>query len=311
MSDKHDAAPDGGELTAEESAALESMQNEAPEPSQEESPDPAPAAESAAEGDPPAPAAADPAAAEPDKPAAAQEKPPEGHVPHGAMHAERVRRQDAERKLAELEERVAKFEAAQPKPEPEPVPDPITEPEKYNEWVQGQSSKTAEEVRQLREQMQQQQQQQRVASAVQRSEVDFAAKTPDYYEALDYVVKSRRAEFEMWGATPEEAEQKVQQEIWSTAENAVRMGMSPAEMAYRIAGSRGYRRAETPAQNSAQDAEAAKVAALAKAQENASSLAGTGGPAAGGGMTAEDMANMSQSQIDKLSDEEIMKAMGA
>ena len=68
-------------------------------------------------------------------------KPPEGFVPHGAMHQERVKRQEMERKLAELE--------AQIKPAEEAVPewkDPIEDPAGHRAWTEYQAKKAREDA---------------------------------------------------------------------------------------------------------------------------------------------------------------------
>ena len=63
-----------------------------------------------------------------------REKPPEGYVPHQAMHAERLKRQELEKKIEALEAKLT------PQEQPPQYVDPLEDPEgfrNYDEYRQG------------------------------------------------------------------------------------------------------------------------------------------------------------------------------
>jgi len=189
------------------------------------------------------------------------ERPPEGYVPHGALHQERERRKALEERLKALEERIA--QPAEEKPAgPEPMPDPVMDPDGFTGWYAKQSEATQAEVREIRQQMATQQRQQQLASRVQQDEASFRAERPDY----------------------------------DIANAAVTSGRSAAQMAYEIAQARGY----APAAADPAPDPAKRIGAQAKAQAATQSLSHAAGPANAGGVTAEDIAKMSEQDFAEL-----------
>lgn len=285
--------------TDEDQAAMEAMQADKA-PVEEDTPA-APAEEAKAE-EAPAPAAEEaPAEKAADEPS----KPPEGYVPHQAMHAERTRRQAIEQQFAELQAKVAEMEkAAAPKDE---MPDPVLEPQKYADWYQRKQDEQQGQFKQLQEQFAAQQQRDHLTRFTQQSEAQFRQQTPDYDDAVKHLTEARTKELAFWGADQQQIQQQIQNDIWEIIQNAAQTGRNPAEAAYQIAQARGYRRAEpAPA---APDA-GAQVAAKAKAQAATESLSGAGGPANSGLPSAKDLAEMSEDDFAKLSDDDLRKVMG-
>lgn len=297
------------EFTAEETAAFEAMQADtAPEATEtpevtEETP-PAPPAEEEKAEEAPAPEA-EKAEAEPEP-----VKPPEGFVPHGAMHAERVKRQEIERQFQAMRQELEALKAQQKPAEPETVPDPVLEPEKYTAWVKQQANGPAEEIRKLREQWSQQQQREQLMHTIQAREQEFAKAHPDYNDAVNYIVNQRRQELSFFTTDEQAINAQVQADVLGFAEQAVRQGMNPAQAAYHYAKARGYKPAEKATAPAPASDAAAKVAALANAQKQTETLGSASGPANAGALTAEMLAGMSDAEFAKLSDDDIRRAMG-
>lgn len=287
--------------TDEDQAAMEAMQADKA-PVEEETPA-APAEEAKAEETPAkseeAPAA-EKAVEEPKT-----DRPPEGYVPHQAMHAERTRRQALEQQLNELQAKFAEMEkASAPKDE---MPDPVLEPQEYADWYKRKQDEQQDQFKQLQKQFAEQQQRDHLTRFTQQSEAQFRQQTPDYDDAVKHLTEARTKELAFWGADQQQIQQQIQRDIWEIIQNAAQTGRNPAEAAYQIAQARGYRKAEpAPA---APDV-GAQVEAKAKAQAATESLSGAGGPANNGLPSAKDLAEMSEDDFAKLSDDDLRKVMG-
>ena len=243
----------------------------------------------------------------PDEPEPKPEKPPEGYVPQGALHAERQKRKEEQAARKALEDRLAKLEArlAEPKEQPveEDVPDPVMDPAGFREFYKRERAREREEREQQEQARQAQDRQQQMAAYVQRAEQAFVAQTPDYQAAIQHLGQSRRQELTMQGYSPEQVQQIIAQDIGAIAQNALRSGKNPAEIAYELAKHRGYRPAQTG------DEDARRIAALATAQRQAGAVSGGGSPA-NGKLTVKQLADMSPEDMAKLSDREFQEVMG-
>lgn len=284
-------------FTAEESAALEAMKADAPlntpsEPAVEPS-------EPASQPDP------TPAAAEPPPAAEGPEKPPQGFVPHGAMHAEREAKRAAESEAAQLRAelaamRLAQQQAQQPQ-EPDTPPDMFAEPEKYNDWVQRQNAASQQQIQQMQQQMQQQLEMQQLTAALQGDAVAFALEKPDYSSAEAHLVQTRTSELQMIypRAQPAEIAQAVERERLALVQQAQQSGMRPAEFIYNLATHRGYAApALQPAPQTTQVA--AQMQAQAQAAAATQSLASAPANAGAGDLTMEGISKMSSAEYAKL-----------
>ena len=235
------------------------------------------------------------------KPAEAA-KPPEGFVPHQAMHGARVKRQAAETKLADLETRLAALE--KPAEEDPQWADPVVDPEAHRKWQEHQFAKLqkGQEEQQTAAQAQQQEQQQ-VARVVQAAQ-EFTAKTPDYPEAFQWAMEQRQAELQAQGFAQHEIAAQIETEIKNNVEAADRLNMNPAELLYLRATQAGYTKKQ-PAPK-----EDEKIVALAEAQKQTQNLGSAGGGQQGGSLTAEQLANMSEAELAKVSDEDLARVFG-
>lgn len=288
------------EFTAEEQAAMTAMKADtAPEP-QDVTEQPKEEPETREE-----PKAEEPKEPEfktsREKPA---EKPPEGFVPHQAMHAERMKRQELERKVAELEARL-------PKPEEEKPPqwvDPLVDPEgfrKYDEWRSRQSEEKLEQItRSLRER-------EETAARVRKAaelEAEFAAETPDYPQATQFLHQARVSELAAMGFSQEQIGAQLRQDALGVFNAAQQIGMNPAELLYIRAQRAGYRRQEAPKAPEV-PSEADRVVALDKAQKATQGLGSATGPQMGQ-LTARDLAAMSEAELAKVPADVKRRAMG-
>lgn len=286
--------PDVEEFSAEETAAMEAMQQDNEPVTQEEQE----AAQSAPEPAPePSPAA---------EPTPEPVKPPEGYVPHSAMHQEREQRKAAEARLRDLEAQLA---AAQPKPAEPDMPDPILDPVGFREYQRTQIKAQEDRWAAMENQRRQQVQEQQLISTVQSREAEFVKANPDYEAAVTHLRQARVEELRLYGATDDQIGQQIAQETRQLVISAMQQGRNPAEVAYQAAKMRGYNAA--PPAPVVPAADPAKMQALAKAQANSGTLSTAGGPAVVGEYTVEMLANMSESEYNKLDKATIAKVMGA
>lgn len=285
-------------LTPEETAALQEMETDAGEDI-EVSEQPEPEAQEA-----------EPEAKEPEFKSTRtdEQKPPEGFVPHQAMHAERVKRQELEQRLKELEAKLSQPKEQEAAPE---FVDPLENPEGFRKYQEYQSKTLQERIEAQERMYRQQQAQQQVIADVQRSEAEFVAKTPDYNSAVDHLYSSRVTELQNMGYGQQEIAAQVQRDAQAIYQAAKAIGMNPAEMAYMRAQSLGYRpasQAATPAPQARTEAD--KVQALARAQDATSGVGGSGAPQEGA-LTIAQLAKMSEDELAKIPEADFKRVMGA
>lgn len=223
-------------------------------------------------------------------------------VPLAAMLQERGKfRSDLEAKDAALAEMRKEIEALKtqvkaPPPEPEaPPPDYLEDPKGY---VDAQLVAARKELKALQDQMAegrkiletnqqqaaQRDQQQAFIANLQRTESEFAAKTPDYMDALAHVRNIRAAQLKLFApqATEQQIAQQIGNEELAAAVGAAQSGRNAAELAYEYAKTIGY----TPKQAAA--AAAAVAAPAAPVRDTALAAAGSLGASGNSGPVTED-----------------------
>ena len=222
------------------------------------------------------------------------------HVPLAELLEERGRRKEAQARMEEMERRFQEFQARtqeyvrqvqQPPPQPTTTyeEDPI-------EFLRQQQAAVAANLQALHQQQQelaQRQQAERswgaMREAVGQSEAQFAQRQPDYWEAVNHLKQTRHQQLLSQGLSEQQAAMAIQQDAVAVASEAGRLGLSPAEYAYRIAIGAGY----TPKQ-----AQAARAAAAA--QEAPRSLGGASGRAEGAAPSLSDISRMSDKDFDAV-----------
>ena len=234
-----------------------------------------------------------------------REKPPEGFVPHQAMHAERVKRQELERQLKELQD----WKASQENP-PEKAPeyvDPLVDPEAFRKWAEHQSQSTQQRLEAEQRQRQQSEQAQQRAQTVQRMEAEFAERTPDYGDAVEFFQTQAVSQLQQQGFGEQEIRQEITRYANGLFDAASAAGINPAQLLYMRAQEAGYqpKKAEAP-----QPSETDRMLAQAKAQDATKGLGSGGGAPADGRPTAKQIADMSPDEIAGLSEADFRRAMG-
>lgn len=279
------------QLTADETAAMQAMQADTAPVEPAEPAAPVVLAE-------PAPAAPETA---PEAPEAA--KPPPGMVPQQALHQERERRKEIERRFAEMEAQLAKLTA--PPPQEIVVPDPVLQPEAFKKWqvdqIKAHAEKLAEVERNAQESV--------LLQRLDRDVAQFRVAMPDYDNAYKFAVQSRERELALYGYSPEHIAQQIEVDVRYLVQQAYAEGKNPGAKFYEFAQVRGYAPQPAPSQVAAQ-----QVQAFAEAQRQTQSLAPAGGPSNDGGMTLEAMAKLSEAELAAMPrakrDEIMRKLMG-
>jgi len=299
-------------LTAEEQAALDAQRN-APEPkalAQELTETPQ---EGAGEAEP----------GEGVEQAAADKRPQ--MVPHAALHEERERRKETERKLAEVERRAEErfkvlLEKLGPQTPPAQVetpaiPDVQADPVGHIVGTMRQLGASQEQINQEVAAQRQRAQEAQLVSYVRTQasahEREFRRDTPDYNDAVDYLKGIYDAQLAANGITdPGQRELMVQQEAIKISAMAIQQGANIAERFYNLAKATGYRPQQAQQAEQTPDP-AAQIQRIARGQEQARSLGNTrgNGPTP---MTAQKLLEMSDAEFDKIKDSpQVRSLMGA
>lgn len=146
-----------------------------------------------------------------------------------ALHQEREARRQLEQKLAALS----------PKPAAD-IPDPTTDPIGYLEYDRRQKLEAAKADAERGQLEAQQRQVQEIVSRTQEYEADFAAATPDYYDATHFLRDSRAREYQALGLSEADAKARVDVEALQTAADMLSRGVDPAKGWYDLAKTRGF-----------------------------------------------------------------------
>lgn len=237
------------------------------------------------------------------------EPPERKHVPLAALHEERTRRQQLEQEAQQLRqtqattmERLTKLlEAQQQAQQPqqqqqqeEVIPDFVEDPEGAFRALQRRYDRDVQEMRQFIQQSQNgQQSQQQYTQHVQAvigAEREYMKTVPDYPQAFDYFKQQKLKEYTAF-VDPALAEQQITQDCVRIAQLAQQLGKNPADLIYKAASNLGYKAGATPPSDGEHR------------QEPPTSLSNVQGasraPDEKGGVTAADIANMSEAEFDK------------
>lgn len=248
-------------------------------------------------------------------------------VPHKALHAERVKRQAAEKEAAALRERtaaetaklqervnllvnVAQAASAPPAAAPvaeEPLPDVNSDPVGHFKAVADRQARELGDLRAIMGGFQQQQQQAAQARELQNwgrnQEAAFAAREPTYPQAMTHLTQARLAELQALGITdPGQQQQIMAQDIHNIAVTARQQGADFAERLYNLAVKRGFKATPAAASIPALDADAEEVpstpaARREAARDNATTI-GSVGAAPPARLSVEKIANMNDKQFE-------------
>lgn len=221
-----------------------------------------------------------------DKEEAAEKEETEGEkkevprIPLPELQAERKRRQAAEaeaaaerEKYARLDERLKILDERMKPPE---IPDFNEDPFEHLRQREDRTVQTVEELRKQMEdfgkQTEAQRFQEELTHRVISAENAFRQEHPDYDDAVKHLKQGRAQEYMAMGINdPAQIERMLGQEALQLAQTAMQNNMSPAEMAYNISKSRGYR------SENKDKKPVDKLDNVQKGQEKSSSLSNAGG----------------------------------
>ena len=137
-----------------------------------------------------------------------------------------------------------KAKEAVPSYEDDPIGNLAYQNKQLNEQLKGVQNKT----KQFEDYQTQQAQISQITQNIQASESNFAQQTSDYYDALNYLREINRkavqpiAEAQGW--TQEQITAHLGQQEFMAAANLIRQGVNPAQYAYTLASTYGYKKAE-------------------------------------------------------------------
>lgn len=280
---------DVSSLTDTELAAMMVEDAPAPEPAAEAAPEPV------AEVAPEPTAEAAPEADEPQHPEGKRRMIDDLREERSRRKEMAARMEEMERRFAEYQQRtveyLASMQAAPPGQAVPPPPDFDSDPIEYLRHQQGEVAKNLEAIKAQQMALEQRRQAETqwaaMREAVGRAEQEFVRSKPDYYEAVQHLRAGRRSQLEQQGAAPHQIDQLLQADAVALATEASRLGLSPAEYAYRVAVGYGWQ--PKPVATAVAPAEAAprSLGAAAGRQDDATpSLA--------------DIAKMSDADFDKI-----------
>ena len=283
------------DMSEEELAAAQELQNSDAPIEQASADDPAPA--EAGQED----AAQREAADSKPNPAADPDR-PDGYVPKEAMQEARREARETRQKLDSIMEKLAEAatqkqvsaEAGQQDVAPDKDTDPIGYFEHENNQLRNELNQIKDTTGQLTEAQQQAQNTQQLVSTYQAHAAAFAQTTPDFQQAYQHVRDDRARYYAALGYSPERIGQQVNADELAIAQEALTEGVNPAERIYALAKVTGY----TAPSATAQEDPNARLQAQAQMQEANKSLSQVSG--ANGvkdTKNADDFRNMSEAQL--------------
>jgi hypothetical protein len=167
-------------------------------------------------------------------------------VPLAALHQERQRRQEQDRKLAILEDRLSRLQEGLTPKEQEEVLDVNENPIEYFQRENQKLKEQLEEINSFREQSvqqtQQHQQMQQFKTAYASAAQEYAKQQTDFSDAYKFVVESRMTELQTLGYDQQQAAIIAQNDEAAFVSKAFQDGVNPAERVYQLALTRGYKK---------------------------------------------------------------------
>lgn len=124
---------------------------------------------------------------------------------------------------------------------------------------------------------------------------EFKKSAPDYDDALQHVLSSRKSEFEAMGMYGPQIDEMVANEARQIAMTALQNGHNPGKVVYELAKVRGY----------AGKKASEKIARISKGQESSRSLSGTSGDSGDTGFSLTEIDSMSDEEFDAFWDKEM------
>lgn len=234
----------------------------------------------------------------------APEQKQEKTVPLAALHQARSEIKEMREKYAKMEQVFQRFAQMQEHAEQPKLPSLEENPVAYFEARNQQLEQTIHQLKETQQQFEarqaQEAQEAQFRYAVQAVESEFAKANPDYADAIYHLRSQIYQDALNRGATPQEAEASLMQQMHVMIINAAQVGINPAKMVYHMAQVRGFKSKQAEPQRQEQHAQssAEKIASINKGQAAAKSLSSTGGKGKAE-LTLEAMAEMDDDELAK------------
>jgi hypothetical protein len=270
-------------------------------------------------------------------PAEGDQQPGRGFVSQKALHAERMRRKEIEKRERELSEKNAVLTdrlnlvlqrlsppAEQQSQDADPEPDPNVDLIAHHEWLKRQVGQIKEAEAARQRQAQEAQTAQQIEAGIfsrwQSDSKAFQASQPDTPKATEWLVTTRdkqlqaMAGFDTRYADPRVREQQIKAELQQIVIAAAKAGRNAAETVYEIARGWGYTPEQAAAAARQEPPTSERLKNIAEAQGAAKSLSGAGSRGAAA-MSAEALASMSGAEqeawlADPANDAAFRRMMG-
>lgn len=205
--------------------------------------------------------------------------------------------------MAKINERLATvFAAQQRQPEAPKAPelpdintDPIGHFQAKTALLERQLEETRAKFGTIEQTNQQTEQLRKVGDAVRNAEVEYTKSVPDYPHAQEYLMSQWAAEADAAGMP---REQVIRARALEIAAVAGQRGLNPADLAYKLAGSRGYKRTDAQAQTQ-QRQTGPSIETLQRGMKASVSPSNAPGQAAPGTLTGEALLRMDEAEFGK------------
>jgi hypothetical protein len=247
-------------------------------------------------------------------------------VPHQAFHAVREKYKTTRDELAQTKEKFARVDerlallnevigANQPKQaeqQQEEMPDPEKDIFAYVKWQAKQIDTLKSQLTDGSKKQESREAEQHFQRTYIADAMEFNTKTPDFKDAYVHLVNGRDNELKVMGMSdPAERKAFIAREEKAIVVQALQRKVSPSQMLYELAKSRGFTGKAAPAVN--KNDPASKIENVRKQQAATNSLTGAGG-SSGEGLTAAALADMSETEFEqvmsKLSKSERARLLG-
>lgn len=231
-------------------------------------------------------------------------------VPYGAMHEERMRRQELQREIESYKQRTERMERTfqevmqrtQPQERPPVFDEDPLEALRYNQNKQAEAVEFMyQTLEQQRAQAEHSQRLNAFKEMCDNSVQEFQKVAPDYQDAYRWLTENRLQEYETLGYDRKTAINLMIDDEKALAATAYRNGINPCERLYELAKHRGYKNQSTQASSD-------KFNQLERGMKASKSLGAPGGSAPQA-MTLEALASMDDDDFDK-NWEKIMRKFG-
>jgi len=225
------------------------------------------------------------------------------------LNAENKKLKDTFDRILQKAQEQAELES-QPKP-PSYDENPIEALKYENEQLKKKFGNIEQSITQKQQQEQQEyeirQKQDQFIGTYKAKADEFSKTTPDFKDAYNYLLTSRQAEYKAAGYSDEQVNQLLVEDEAAIVATALGQNANPAQRLYEIAKLRGYKQNSNINGQDKIQANNEKIANLERGLK-ASKSVNSGGMSAKDHLTLEDVAEMSDDDLDKVDWNKLMRS---